>query len=477
MLGLDAIATIEIPSWHRTVYHKDITYTMRSFSMTSTLLRSALSEQCIAPTVRHLSNGLTIVAEQMPVDAVNLSLWLPIGSAAETDDVNGMAHFLEHMVFKGTPKLAQGEFERQIEERGAVTNALTSQDYTQFYLTAAPQDFADLAPLQFEVVLNSSIPDEAFERERSVVIEEIHRAQDNPNRRVYQRAIELAFANLPYRRPVLGPQSVIEELTPGQMREFHQGYYRPQNLTAAVVGNLAVDELIQIAADSCTFADSCPVDEERLKLPLPISSSSGQCSDTAHFNGCPELPFATIERREYSDPSLQQARLIMMWRVPGAMVPEQTYALDILSAILSQGRTSRLVRQLREEKQLVSSITAANLTYYQQGLFYVAAQLPTEHLQEVEATIAENIAALQHSIQAAEVDRIRTQVANRFVFGTETPSDRAGLYGYHQAILHDINLALDYPQHIRSLQLEDLQAAARSHLSPEAYGIVTITPQ
>jgi len=441
--------------------------------MTSTLLRSAPPERSIAPTVRHLHNGLTIVAEQMPVDAVNLSLWLPVGSAVESDPINGMAHFLEHMIFKGTPNLPAGEFERQIEERGAVTNALTSQDYTQFYITTAPQDFMELAPLQFEVVLNASIPDEAFERERSVVIEEIHRSQDNPRRRVYQRAMELAFETLPYRRPVLGPKEVIETLKPEQMREFHQHYYHPQTLTASVVGNLPVDELIQIVADSCTLS----VPGERLKNPKPVIAPLGQWSDTAPFNGLSEPPFSSIERREFVDPSLQQARLVMVWRVPGALAQEKTYGFDILSSILSQGRTSRLVRQLREERNLVSSVVAANLTYHSQGLFYVAAQLPTEHLREVEEAIAEQVAALSYNLQDSELQRIRTQVANRFIFSTETPSDRANLYGYHQAMLQDVNLALNYPTCIRSLEVEDLQAAARSYLSPEAYGIVTIKPE
>lgn len=130
-----------------------------------------------APTVHRLSNGLTIVAEQLPVEAVNLSLWLGVGSAVESDDINGMAHFLEHMIFKGSRRLQSGEFERQIEQRGAVTNAATSQDYTYYYITTAPQDFAALAPLQIEVALNAAIPDVAFERERSAVPDELRPRQ------------------------------------------------------------------------------------------------------------------------------------------------------------------------------------------------------------------------------------------------------------------------------------------------------------
>lgn len=205
-----------------------------------------------SPTLHRLPNGLTIVAEQMPVEAVNLSLWVNVGSANEPDNINGMAHFLEHMVFKGTKRIVSGEFERRIEERGAVTNAATSQDYTHYYITTAPKDFASLAPLQIDVVLNSLIPDDAFSREKLVVLEEIRRSDDNPRRRTFAQAMQTAFDRLPYRRPVLGEFDVISQLQPQQMRDFHTSWYQPNSITAVAVGNLPVDELIKIVSDGFT---------------------------------------------------------------------------------------------------------------------------------------------------------------------------------------------------------------------------------
>jgi zinc protease len=102
-----------------------------------------------SPTSHILDNGLTIIAEQIPIEAVNFGIWLNVGSRIETDNINGMAHFLEHMIFKGTPRLRVGEFEQRVERKGAITNAATSQDYTNYYITTAPQDFAELCPLQF----------------------------------------------------------------------------------------------------------------------------------------------------------------------------------------------------------------------------------------------------------------------------------------------------------------------------------------
>ena len=431
--------------------------------MTSTLFESAAAPRLNAPTLHRLPNGLTIVAEQMPIEAVNLSLWLGVGSAIESDAINGMAHFLEHMIFKGTSQLRSGEFEQRVEQCGAVTNAATSQDYTHFYITTAPQDFAELAPLQIEVVRNAAIPDQAFERERCVILEEIRRANDTPRRRAFNRSMELAFDRLPYRRPVLGPTEVVEQLTPQQMRDFHSTWYQPQSMTAVAVGNLPVEQLIQIVADGIAASE--------LIAPLPPTPAI-TLPDLS-----PELSFSEIVRDELVDPSLQQARMMLMWRVPGMEDLSQTYALDILAYIIGQGRTARLIRDLREEQGLVTGISASNMTLTRQGIFHVSAQLPIEHLEQVEAAIVQHIRRLQNEpVTAAEIARIRTLVANRFVFGSETPSDRAGLYGYYQSVVGDLAPAIDYPARIQSLGPVDLQTAAQQYLSPDAYRVLVVKP-
>ncbi|MBD1995719.1 insulinase family protein [Leptolyngbya sp. FACHB-541] len=431
--------------------------------MTQALFQSAAVPRLNAPTLHRLPNGLTIVAERMPVEAVNLSLWLGIGSAVESDSINGMAHFLEHMIFKGTAHLESGEFERLIEQRGAVTNAATSQDYTHYYITTAPKDFAELAPLQVEVVMNAAIPDEAFERERFVILEEIRRANDNPRRRTFYRSMDLGFERLPYRRPVLGPTAVVEQLTPQQMRDFHSTWYQPQSITAVAVGNLPVEELIQTVAESFAKAETR---SETASDHLPTLP-----------NTTPESAFSTIQRQEYVDSSLQQARLVMVWRVPGTVNLQETYALDILASVLGQGRTARLFRDLREERELVTNISVSNMTYTQQGLFYISAQLPVENLETVEQAIAQHIRTVQtEPINESEIARIRTLVANRYVFANETPGDRAGLYGYYQSVVGDLTPALNYPARIQVINAAELQTAAQQYLSPEAYGVMTIKP-
>lgn len=413
------------------------------------------------PTIHTLDNGLTIIAEQVPVEAVNLNIWLKVGSALEQDEINGMAHFLEHMMFKGTSRLKSGEFEQRVEERGAVTNAATSQEYTHYYLTCAPQDFTDLAPLQIDIVCNPEIPDDAFQRERLVVLEEIRRSEDNPRRRVFYRAMETCFDSLPYRRPVLGTTPVIEGLTPQQMRTFQQTWYQPPSMTIVAVGNLPVEQLINSVSEC--FSEIWQ--DKKGKLPIEPQFLT------------PEPAFNQITRREETDDSLQQARLVMMWRVPGLIELEKTYSLDVLAVILGQGKLSRLFRRLREEKRLVSSISASNMTQGVQGVFYISAQLPSENMEKVEKEIIELIREIQaKSIQKEELQRIKTQVANRFIFSNERPSDRANLYGYYYSQLQTLEPALNYPQIIQSLTLEDIQKTAQKYLNPSAYAMVTLKP-
>lgn len=422
----------------------------------------------VSPTIRRLPNGLTIIAEQMPLEVVNLSLWLRVGSAVESDAINGMAHFLEHMIFKGTTHLPCGEFERRIEARGAITNAATSQDYTHYYITTAPQDFAALAPLQIQLVMNPRLSAEDFERERPVILEEIRRSDDTPRRRTYARTMELTFERLPYRRPVLGPAAVIENLSVQQMRDFHGTWYQPQSMTAVAVGNLPVEELIATVAEGFEQATT--------QRAHPCRPCIEQFKPLMDYDL--ESPFTTVQRAIHPDSTLTQARLTMTWRVPGIVDLADTYALDILASILGRGRTSRLVRDLREDRKLVTSIGCSNLTLAYQGVFMISAKLDQQHLNEVEQAIKAHVqAVINHPVDEAELRRVQTQVANRFIFANETPSDRAGLYGYYHTLTGDITAGVQYPNQIQRLNVLDLQMAAQTYLSDTAYGLVMIQPE
>jgi predicted Zn-dependent peptidase len=406
-----------------------------------------------APQITTLSNGLTIITEQIPVCAVNLNIWFNIGSAVESDEINGMAHFLEHMIFKGTEKLPAGEFERFLEARGAVTNAATSQEYTHYYFTCAPQDFADILPWQLDLVCNPLIPEEEFARERMVVLEEIRRAQDNPGRRVSEKTTQMAFPHLPYSRPILGTSEIIQGVTPKQMQSFHRSWYQPLNMTIVAVGNLPTEELTEQVINT--------IEKKESKLPINTLSY------------LPELPFDDIVTDEYVDKSLQQSRLILMWRVPGFIDLDETLALDVLAIILGRGKLSRLFRDLRETRHLVHRISASNITYKMQGAFSVSAELSQEKLPLVQDEILKHIEQIQQEgVTPKELERVCQNVANQFIFQSEKPSDRTNLYGYYYSQLNTLTPALEYVQKVRMLTVDDIQQATIKYCPLNAYGVV-----
>jgi predicted Zn-dependent peptidase len=313
--------------------------------------------------------------------------------------------------------------------------------------------------LQIDVVCNPSIPDDAFERERLVVLEEIRRSQDNPRRRIYRRTMETAFDVLPYRRPVLGPEAVISQVTPQQMRDFHHTWYQPSSITAVAVGNLPVEELIEIIAEEFS------------------KNSQKSKINNQQLTVSQEPAFTEIVRREFTDESVQQARLIILWRVPGLMELDETYSLDVLAGILGHGRTSRLVHDLREERGLVSSIAVSNINNRLQGIFSISAKCEVDDLEAVEAAIAKHLYTIQTElVKESEIYRVRRRVANRFIFGNETPSERSGLYGYYQSLIGDLEAAFNYPQYIQAQNTNNLIQAAQKYLDPNAYGVVVIKP-
>ncbi|BAQ59831.1 mitochondrial processing peptidase-like protein [Geminocystis sp. NIES-3708] len=418
--------------------------------MTFTLVRP----NCLhSPTITTLPNGLTIIAEQIPVSAVNLNIWFNVGSAIETDNINGMAHFLEHMIFKGSHKLASGEFERLLEAKGAVTNAATSQEYTHFYFTCTPEDFAEILPLQLDLVLNPLLPSPEFDREKMVVLEEIRRSHDNPRRRLSERMMNNVFPNLPYHRPILGTTEIIENLTCKQMQSFHDSWYQPSGMTVVAVGNLPVEELTETIINSLTI-DKINPQPEKIKYQS-------------------ELPFTEIITDKYIDSSLQQSRLILTWRVPGLENFSETLPLDVLAVILGQGKLSRLFRDLRENRHLVTRISANNITNQIQGVFSISAQLSKENISEVKDAIINHLRKIQiNGITQKELNRVCQIVANQFIFQSEKPSDRTNLYGYYYSQINTIIPALEYAENIRRLTIEDIQKAAQKFLDLNAYGVV-----
>jgi zinc protease len=409
-----------------------------------------------------------------------VDVWVNAGASVEPDEWVGMAHFLEHMIFKGTARLAPGDFDYLIENRGGMTNAATSHDYAHFFITTAASALEDTLPHLGELLLNAAIPEDEFGRERDVVLEEINQTLDNPDWLAFQAVTESIYHRHPYGRPILGTPERLLQRSPAEMRCFHRTHYQPENMTVVVVGGVDEDRALQAVARS--FSD--------FQTPLACRRSM---ADT-------ELPLTKIRRQELCLPRLEQARLIMAWLTPGASAPLPTavdsslpwnrlpsltlgddplrdaYGLDLLSAVLSEGRTSRLVQELREERHLVQDISSSFSLQRDSSLFTITAWLPPENLERVEALICDRLSELATTpISAAELTRCQRLLCNDYAFSTETPSQLAGLYGYYQC-LAQAEIAVTYPQQMNSFQPEMLQAIASQYLSSYRYAVTVVKP-
>lgn len=412
-----------------------------------------------------LSNGLTIIHQHTPATSIaTVDVWVRAGAIVEPDEWMGMAHFLEHMIFKGTDRLAPGEFDQAIENYGGITNAATSYDYAHYFITTAAQHLDATLPYLAELLTQATIPSDEFDREREVVLEEIRQSYDNPDWIAFQALSQLVYQHHPYGRSILGTEDSLMARSSAEMRTFHRTHYQPENFTVVLVGDIAEERAIDLVSQ--TFQSFSPV-------------SACPC----HLHEA-EPPITEIRRQELLLPRLEQARLMMGWIGPGVDSPLQdldiqlqaAYGLDILSVLLAEGRTSRLVRELREERNLVHAISSGFSLQRESGLFTISAWLEPENLERVEAIICDRLSELAAvPVSEAEIDRCKRLLCNDYAFSTETPSQLAGLYGYYSVIAQP-EVAVSYPHRIQALRPEDLQCLASHYLSPYHYAVTIVKP-
>ena len=356
----------------------------------------------------------------MATPAAVVDVGVRAGASKEPAEWAGMAHFLEHMVFKGTQRLQPGEFDWAIESQGGMTNAATSHDYAHFYITVAASALPQTLPYLADLLLCAAIPADEFVRERQVVLEEIRQAHDDPDWVGYQALCELLYGEHAYGRAVLGSPDILSARSPEEMRRFHQAHYQPQNMTVVIAGGISQQtalSLVQQSFDRFAPAIWCPEAEAHL-------------------------------RRGIARPNLEQSRLTMSWMGPGIADLPRACGLDVISVLLGGGQTSRLVRELREERQLVRDVSSSFSLQADCSVLSLSMWLEAEHVETVEELVCDRIRQLAHTpVTATELARAKRLLLTDYAFSTETPGQIAGLYGYY-ATIAEPSLAATYPQQL-----------------------------
>ncbi len=404
-----------------------------------------------------LDNGLTVIHQQIPATpVVVVDVWVKAGAIAEPAPWAGMAHFLEHMIFKGTDRLPPGCFDQVIENRGGTTNAATSHDYAHYFINTTACHLEETLPCLADLLLNAAIPEDEFHRERNVVLEEIRQAQDDPDWLAFQALLESVYQFHPYGRSVLGDAAQLMERSPQEMRHFHRALYQPDNMTMVVVGDVAQDRALELVGQA--------FDQPFERLVYPQTQPEA------------EPPLAEIRRQELRLPRLEQARLLMAWVCPGVNDIRSAYGLDLLSMLLAGAWSSRLVRELREERQLVQGIHSSFSLQRDSSLFTISAWLEPQYLEVVEALIGDRLSELATApITEGELMRYKRLLCNDYAFSTETSTQLAGLYGYYSVIAQP-ELSLLYPAQIKSFTADELRQLASQYLSPLRYAATVLKP-
>ncbi len=403
-----------------------------------------------------LDNGLTILTlEDHTTPVVAFQMWVRVGSSDESR-VTGLAHLFEHMMFKGSKNVPPEKHGQIIQSRGGRTNAYTTPDMTVYTAEVPSEALPLVIALEAERLANLDISEENLASEREVVLEERRmRTEDQPSGRAREALYALTFQALPYRWPVIGWRSDLENTTIEDCRNFFSTFYAPNNIVIAIVGDFDADAALEQIRES--FGDLVPVAEiPRYRTREP--RQRGMRRAEVHFDVRAPVLFAA-------------------WQTPPAGHPD-VEALDVVSEILTGGRSSRVYRRLIHEEQIALSAHSGNSELAGAGIFGAYASVrPGESIDRVEASYLEEIARLRDEpVTAAELDKAKRQLEVSMVHSLTTNASIAGRIGYDVTVLGAIRPLEDRLAAIQAVDAADVQRVAQTYLTDEGRNVVHAVP-
>lgn len=392
-----------------------------------------------------LDNGLTVVLHEDRASRVAaLQLWVKVGSADETEEEAGLAHLHEHMLFKGTARRGPGEVARAVESAGGDVNAWTSYDQTVYHVTLASEFIEEGLDVLADLASSSVFDPTELTREIEVVCEEIRRGEDMPSRKVSRELFAQAYRVHPYKRPVIGFERTVRALTREQILAFYARHYTAGNMVFVGVGDFdANDMLRRVEQAFSTLRPGVAV--------KPV---------TRIAEGRQREPRAGVVQAP-----VREARLSLGWHGP-ALHSGDTPALDLLATLLGNGDSSRLVHELRREKELVNDIHASAYTPQDPGLFVVGASLQPAKVQAaIGAILAEIERVKAEPFGAEELDRAKRILESEAVFQRETVDGQARKLGYFEVVAGDVEHEAKYLDAVAACTPEELRQVARRYLT------------
>jgi zinc protease len=404
-----------------------------------------------------LDNGLKVLLlEDHKSPAVTFQVWYRVGGRNEKDGKSGLAHFLEHMMFKGTPTTGPEEYSRIIAKNGGRSNAFTSSDTTVYFATMSREKIGIELDLEADRMANALLGDAYFQPEKKVIQEERRlRTDDNPAAALSEVASAVAFTVHPYRRPVVGWMEDIEQLSRQDLVDFYKLYYEPNNAFIIVVGDFSTEEIMpKIRA---AFG-KIPHGAEPPKVTVAEPEQRG-------------------ERRVILKKEAELPLVLMFYHAPN-LKSLDSFALDVLSVVLAGGRSSQLYHDLVYEKRLARNVDAdySGVSIDPMGFSVTAQVLPGIEAGKVEREIDRSLEKVKAElVSERELQKAKNQIEAAFIFAQDSIFGQAMKIGSYEATggWRQMDSYLDG---IRKVSREDIRRVARQYLNPDRRTVGTLIP-
>ena len=419
-------------------------------------------------------NGHKIVLAYKEGGMVNVSSWVKTGSINENDKNNGISHFLEHLMFKGTHKHPAGEFDHILEARGAIVNAATWKDYTFYYVTLPKgendENFHLAIELHADMMIDPVIPDYEMgapfdindknvtdKRERHVVIEEIRMRKDQPWTKVYNATNHAMYTNHPYKRDVIGTPEIISQVSQEEVMNYYRTFYSPQNVTTIIVGEFDFDEILAKVQKEFNWGER-PTPPER--------------------NILPDKP---VENTVYIENEANINSTFMMFGFLGVPAKDlkNLIALEMLSIILGEGTSSRLYINLVEniDEQIFNLIDSENYSFRDGSNFFVQANINPKYKDKAIELIKAEIEKLKDTITEKELNKAKKKLKSNFACEAETVSEIGDSIGYYMTVCDDLDLAEQYIPTCEAMTSDYLIEVAKKYLNINNAVISVLQPK
>lgn len=402
-----------------------------------------------------LPNGLrVVVAEQPGSPAATVDVWVRVGSRDETDDLNGAAHFVEHMLFKGTRRRPVGEMAREVEALGGWTNAATGFDYTHYYVVVPAPAWERALDVQADALTDPTFDPQEVERERAVVLRELDLIHDTPARYAFFKLFATAFTVHPYRRPVGGSPGVVRRISRDQLVGFYRAHYGPANVTVVVAGGVPPRRALEAVRHRLGRWR-----RDVVRRPEPVR----------------EPPMDRV-RRAVEVRDVRVTTLALGWLGPHVRDPDH-YAVDVLVYAIGRGRGARWVRELRDRRRVVQTLAVGFPTARDPSLVYVVGATDDPDETRAEQAILEEVRRLRREgISEEELERAKTLLESETRVEQHTSRGLAASLGFASTVA-DLEYHRTYLEHVRAVTRSDVLEVARQYLDPERYALVAIRPR